>query len=237
MGNSYIKQIGPTGGFLVSRTFQRQFREEWFDPVFWGARAAPVTRGGRGSAWFLRLDSGDLVLRHFRRGGVPGRFVRRGYLFTHADAVRSFAEFRLLDSLRQMGLPVPEPVAAGYQRDGSIFYRAAIIVRRIPGAKPLSEFASSANLGCWQSAGMCVRRFHDANVFHADLNLMNILVSDQVYLIDFDRGKIMPSAARSGWKESNINRLERSVNKCLADLEVGLKAQLWEAFLKGYRGG
>ncbi len=84
---------------------------------------------------------------------------------------------------------------------------------------------------------MCVRRFHDANVFHADLNLMNILVSDQVYLIDFDRGKIMPSAARSGWKESNINRLERSVNKCLADLEVGLKVQLWEAFLRGYRGG
>lgn len=80
-----------------------------------------------------------------------------------------------------------------------------------------------------------MRRFHDANVFHADLKLMNIVVSEQVYLIDFDRGMILPSAARSGWKESDINRFERSLNKSLADLDAGLRTRLWEAFLNGYR--
>ncbi|MEX2475465.1 3-deoxy-D-manno-octulosonic acid kinase [Marinobacter sp.] len=235
MGNSYIRHVGPAGGYLVARSFHRQFMEAWFEPGFWGERAVPVTHGGRGSAWFLQLESGDLVLRHFCRGGVPGRVIHRGYFYTRADAVRSFAEFRLLDTLRKMDLPVPEPVAAGYRCRGPIFYHASIIIRRIPGAKPLSRFASNANIGVWKDAGACVRRFHDAGVFHADLNVMNILVSDQVYLIDFDRGRVMQSGRSGRWKASNIARLERSVNKSLADLDAGLRDQLWQAFLAGYR--
>jgi|25BtaG_2_1085352.scaffolds.fasta_scaffold01726_5 3-deoxy-D-manno-octulosonic acid kinase len=235
MGNSFIRHVRPSGGYLVARSLKRQFDEDWFDPAFWGRRAVPVTAGGRGSAWFLRRESGDLVLRHFCRGGFPGRFVRREYVYTYPDAVRSFAEFRLLDTLRQMALPVPEPIAAGYNRRGRIFYHAYLIVRRISGAQPLSEFASDANAATWRAAGACVRRFHDAQVFHADLNLMNIMVSDQVYLIDFDRGKLMSTGNRGDWKAANIRRLERSLNKCLANLDAGLRARLWAAFLEGYQ--
>lgn len=219
----------------MARAFEQQFSDDWFSPGFWGEQATPITAGGRGAAWFLKRESGDLVLRHFCRGGIPGWFLRRGYLFTRSDAVRSFAEFRLLQALLERELPVPEPVAAGYQRTGLLFYRAAIIIRRIPGARPLSEFCSAGHLDLWAAAGACVRRFHDAGVFHADLNLMNILISDQVYLIDFDRGRLMPASSRTDWRDGNIRRLERSVNKCLRDLEPGLRERLWEAFLAAYR--
>ncbi|RBP29117.1 3-deoxy-D-manno-octulosonic acid kinase [Marinobacter pelagius] len=218
----------------MARSFQNRFREEWFDPRFWGDNAVPVTKGGRGSAWFIRSKSGGLVLRHFCRGGVPGRFIRREYVYTRADAVRSFVEFRLLHKLFRKGLPVPEPVAAGYSRRGQLFYHASIIIRRIPGARPLAEFASASCVSSWRDAGACVRRFHDAGVFHADLNCMNILVADNVYLIDFDRGRLMPAGKGDDWKTSNISRLERSVNKTLADLDAPLREQLWQAFLDGY---
>ncbi len=236
MGNSYEKHVGAAGGYLVADSFRDKFRRDWFDPEFWGPDAAePVTTGGRGSAWFLSAGTDELVLRHFCRGGLPGRFIRRDYFYTGTDAVRSFAEFRLLHTLFQEGFPVPEPVAADFRRRGLLFYQASLIVRRIPEARPLSVFASADCVNTWRDAGTCVRRFHDAGVFHADLNCMNILVADRVYLIDFDRGRIVTSGHDSRWKAANISRLERSVNKLLGNLDVGLREELWQAFLAGYR--
>jgi len=237
MGDGYIRQVRATGGYLVARSFQKRFREEWFDPGFWDDNAVPVTQGGRGAAWFIRSEAGDLVLRHFCRGGVPGRLVHRDYIFSTEDAVRSFAEFRLLHLLFHKGFPVPEPVAAGYTRRGLLFYQASLIMRRIPGARPLLEFASIEQAAVWQAAGACVRSFHDAGVFHADLNCMNILVADGVvYLIDFDRGRMMPAVGDDRWKASNINRLARSIRKCLGNLDIPQRERLWQQFLDGYAG-
>ncbi|WP_298453317.1 3-deoxy-D-manno-octulosonic acid kinase [uncultured Marinobacter sp.] len=219
----------------MSSAVKESFREEWFDPDFWGGQAVLITQGGRGAAWFVEGSFGEAVLRHFCRGGLPGRFIRRSYVFTSVDAVRSFAEFRLLNQLLDEGLPVPEPIAAGYRLHGPLFYSASLIIRRIPGAKPISEYVDASSGEIWQAAGACVRRFHNASVNHADLNCMNILVADQIYLIDFDRGRIMPEQAGDGWKESNISRLERSTKKCLGQLDDKLREQFWQRFMKGYR--
>jgi len=175
-----------------------------------------------------------MVLRHFCRGGLPGRFIRRDYFYTGADGVRSFAEFRLLHKLFQGGFPVPEPIAADFRRRGLLFYRASLIVRRIPGASPLSGFTSADCVRTWWDAGVCVRHFHEAGVFHADLNCTNILVADQIYLIDFDRGRILPNDHDDRWKAANISRLERSVKKLLGNLDAGLRDKLWQGFLAGY---
>ncbi|SOB76696.1 3-deoxy-D-manno-octulosonic acid kinase [Marinobacter sp. LV10R510-11A] len=238
MGTNYTKHIGDTGGYLVSHAVRESFQEAWFDPVFWGEQAVIVTKGGRGAAWFVHAPCGELVLRHFCRGGLPGRYIRRAYVFTHTDAVRSLAEFRLLNKLLKKGLPVPEPIAAGYCLRGPLLYHASLIIRRIPDAVPLSECVRDVSSGeTWHAAGACVRRFHNAGVFHADLNCMNILVADQVYLIDFDRGRMMPEQAADGWKAKNISRLERSVKKCLEQLGAEERTQLWQDFLAGYLGG
>ncbi|MBZ2170178.1 3-deoxy-D-manno-octulosonic acid kinase [Marinobacter sp. F4216] len=235
MGKEYIKHIGATGGYLVAPSFEASFEEGWFDPDFWGDLADPVSKGGRGAAWFIHAAAGDLLLRHFCRGGLPGRFLRRDYVYTRVSQVRSFVEFRLLRKLYSQGLPVPEPIAAGYQRHGSVFYHASILMRRIPNAIPLSDHAGFSDMGVWQDAGACIRRFHDVGVYHADLNCMNILVSDQIYLIDFDRGRIISGGKGSDWKKANINRLKRSVEKLLGHLDASLREQLWESLLSGYR--
>jgi len=47
----------------------------------------------------------------------------------------------------------------------------------------------------------------------------------------------MPVQAGHGWKESNLSRLERSVKKCLEQLDAEERGQLWQDFLAGYRGG
>lgn len=234
MADSYHRQACGTGNCLVADSVRDQFQPAWFDPQFWGQNATPVTAGGRGSAWFVASAAGELVLRHFCRGGLPGRFISRDYLYLGSDAVRSFAEFRLLHRLFRDGFPVPEPVAAEFHRQGLLFYQASIIIRRIPGAQPLSEFTSDTCTETWRDAGACVRRFHDAGVYHADLNCMNILVADQVYLIDFDRGRQMYGSSADNWKADNVSRLERSVKK-LRGLKTGLRKTLWNAFLDGYR--
>lgn len=230
----YKRQEGAAGVSLVAPSFLGLFDERWYDPAFWQDGASAVTRGGRGAAWFIRAGSDQLVLRHFCRGGIPGRFIRRHYLFTGEDHVRSFSEFRLLDQLFRRGFPVPEPVAAGYQKEKLGTYQAALIMRCIPGAIPLAECAQPGDHKTWQAAGQCVRRFHDAGVFHADLNCMNVLVSDEIYLIDFDRGRLMPSSSDDRWKRANLSRFERSVHKCLGAVGTEPRDGLWQAFLTGY---
>jgi len=237
VGDSYERHVGAAGGYLVAHSFRDAFRREWFDPEFWGECAEPVTAGGRGSAWFISAATDQPVLRHFCRGGLPGRFIRRDYFYAGIDAVRSFAEFRLLHKLFHEGFPVPEPVAADFRRRGRLFYQASLIVRRIPGARPLAEFTGADSANTWREAGACVRRFHDAGVFHADLNCMNILVADRVYLIDFDRGRMMFSGQADRWKAANISRLKRSVNKLLDSVAPDVTPALWQAFLEGYRQG
>ena len=65
----------------------------------------------------------------------------------------------------------------------------------------------------WELVGTCIRRFHDANIYHADLNAHNLLLSedDRVYLIDFDRSAVRAEA--KAWKDQNLARLHRSLTK------------------------
>jgi 3-deoxy-D-manno-octulosonic acid kinase len=225
---------------LVSAPWTASFSADWLLPEYWGQHAEPVTSGGRGSAWFIESDKLSAVLRHFSRGGLPRHLVEKHYLFTGRHRVRSVAEFLLLHELSERGLPVPRPIACGYRLRAGLSYRAAILMERIPDARPLSDYVGSDDESLWHQAGACIRRFHDAGVYHADLNCMNILVAEQIYLIDFDRGALRPKGAgAAAWKQKNLDRLLRSVNKCLAGADPAMRDQLWKALLLGYerRGG
>ena len=207
--------------------------EAWFDPDYWGSSARPVATGGRGSAWFIETKQGDLVLRHYRRGGLVARFSERSYLFTGKSGIRSCREFELLRVLHGLGLPVPEPVAAWWQKQGGIWYHAAILIRRIEGAVPLPEAPDLADDSLWRRVGRMIRRFHDAGLDHVDLNCDNILVAgDRAYLIDFDRCKLkLSSRNQSVWQQRNLERLSRSMEK---RLPVGIQENSWSALLTGY---
>ncbi|MDX1588704.1 MAG: 3-deoxy-D-manno-octulosonic acid kinase [Oleiphilaceae bacterium] len=204
----------PGGSLLVRPEYAGQAHCDWFRPQWWGASARPVASGGRGSAWFIQHDAGNWVLRHYSRGGMVARVSQRTYGYTGAERVRSFAEFRLLNRMVELGLPVPEPVAAFYQRRTAMAYQAAILVRTIPDAVTFADQLPDHPPRLWRDLGHLIRRFHDQGIDHPDLNCHNVLISRQsLYLIDFDKGQMRQGDVSSPWARKNLERFWRSVRK------------------------
>lgn len=200
------------GAIVFDRARLPQASAAWLDSAHWNDAAEPVARGGRGAAWFVSGDFGQAVLRHYRRGGLAARFSADRYLWLGEARVRSLAEFRLMSELHAAGLRVPAPLLAGYWREG-LGYRAAILVERIEGARPFSEWLAQPASPVWEAAGLSIAHLHHAGVEHADLNANNLLVDPlgRVWIIDFDRG--VRRAPESGWREANLRRLARSLAK------------------------
>lgn len=183
---------------------------EWFAPP----AAADAAATGRGAAWFVNTPSGPAVLRLYRRGGMAARFSEKTYLYTGEDSVRSFAEFRLTELLYHEGFPVPRPLAAAYERK-SRTYQAALLTARVPDTETLATRLKNGPRvpeSAWDALGEILGRLHARGVYHADLNAHNILIDahDAITIIDFDRGRLRSG---DGWRQRNIQRLERSLRK------------------------
>lgn len=211
-----------------------------FEPAHWQAQGALETaRGGRGTVAFVRTQAGRRwVLRHYRRGGLMARLVDDQYLWTGADRTRSFREWRLLRQLRAWGLPVPQPIAARYQRSG-LFYRADLITAELPVRRTLTQALQAGPLPAesWQAVGACVGILHARGVQHADLNAHNLLLGDErtVFVLDFDRGRIRE---RGAWEQDVLERLQRSLRKVTAGLPADRFGDgQWQALLAGVKQG
>ncbi|MFP4136917.1 MAG: 3-deoxy-D-manno-octulosonic acid kinase [Halomonas sp.] len=185
------------------------------DPAWWRAQQRITGEApGRGASLFLDPGNGEeWVLRPYRRGGLVARLSERRYLWTGLEHTRAFRELRLTAELLRLGLPVPRPVAAGITRHG-LTYEAALITVRLPGARALAGLLQNgeADDALLRRVGATVRRFHDAGLDHVDLNARNLLVDDEgkVWLIDLDRCR---RRSDGGWKERNLERLERSLTR------------------------
>lgn len=237
MAKGEQKILGDNWSSIVASGYVERLPAEWYSPEYWGEQAQPVGSGGRGAAWFILDQGNEWVLRHYRRGGLVARLSERHYAFWGEARTRSIAEFRLLKQLAELKLPVPEAIAAGYRRT-ALGYEAAILLRRLPSVVPLGDLVGKLSLDRWREAGQVIRQFHDAGLYHADLNCFNILIGDEgVYLIDFDRGRLLPAGGGpAAWKSKNLSRLKRSLDKLLttesaADVESG-----WQALQEGYEG-
>ena len=201
------------GAILFDAKHLRQADPDWFVPARWAERARQVESGGRGGAWFVDAPFGSSLLRLYLRGGFAARFSRDRYLWHGANRTRSFVEFRLTRALLAKGLPVPRPIAASYVHEG-LYYRAAILMERLPDVQSLADRAQVAGSDApWEEAGRLVARFHRAGLDHADLNAHNLLFNAQGkgWMIDFDQCQLrIPATA---WRESNLKRLQRSLLK------------------------
>ena len=218
------------GGILYDTSRLRKPGAEVFDVEHWRRQGAlQEMAGGRASIAIIGAGAERWVLRHYRRGGFIARFSRDRYFWRGESRTRSFAEWRLLAELRRRGLPVPAPVAARYVRS-ALTYCADLITEHLPNTRTLADAITGAQLPreSWEAVGRTIAQFHRAGAHHADLNAHNILLdsgTSQVYLLDFDRGRI---EARGAWEQDVLARLRRSLEKIKGQRSsVGFGEEQW----------
>jgi len=193
---------------------------------------------GRARVTYFVFESHSLVLKHYYRGGVVARLIKDRYLGFDIEKSRAFREWRLLKKMSQLGLPVPQAVAAHVEK--SLFsYRADLVTEEIKGAKTLADVLSEKSIDetQWKRIGACIKLFHKNNIYHADMNARNILITaaQEIYLIDFDNSDFRSDS--NAWKAANLSRLKRSLLKFKSKQQgFNFDGNDWLALLAGYDG-
>ena len=221
-------------------TFFDAISQELFDPEHWSKQNSITGQEqGRGTTYFLRHRGKELVLRHYLRGGLVGKLIHDHYFFLGEKEARSLHEYRVLAHLEQTGLPVPRPVAAQIKRKG-LFYQADIIIERIPEAKDLVKVLTTPENNesldtLFSSIGQMVARFHQHGVYHADLNIKNILIDakQKLWLIDFDRAQTDCYSLTK--HQSSLMRLKRSFEKERLRHQIHFEDDNWRTIEDAYR--
>jgi 3-deoxy-D-manno-octulosonic acid kinase len=235
--NDAVEKTG-NGAIVYDTDLISQISDAAFAAASWPT-SVPVTgvlrSAGRSNTMIVGDGQQQFVLRHYVRGGLPGRLVRDKYVWTGEAQTRSFAEWYLLTRLIGLKLPVPVPAAARYCRSGPV-YTADLLTVRAPEIRSLAERITQApgDIEFWQNLGADLHQFHAAGVYHADLNAYNVQVDqhDRLFLLDFDRGKLLPAGV---WQQKNISRLHRSMRKIKRlDPKLNYIAANWKQFLDGY---
>jgi 3-deoxy-D-manno-octulosonic acid kinase len=203
---------------------------------------------GRAEVVYFSSGNRSLVLKHYFRGGAVASFIKDRYLGFNIENSRAFKEWRMLKKMSQLGLPVPQAVAAHVEK-ALILYRANLITEEIKEAKTLADVLSKKSIDAeqWKKIGACIRLFHQHNVYHADLNARNILFAGsssdnasgniseagEVYLIDFDNSSFRLDS--NTWKMANLARLKRSLLKFKKNQsDFNFDENDWSALLLGY---
>ena len=195
---------------------------------------------GRGHAVFFSHQGQSLVLKHYQRGGRMAALLGDRYIGRNCERSRAFREWRLLKAMRELELPVPMPVAASCEQHGLI-QRADLVTVQIRDVTTLADHLQqqSCDRATWAAIGRCIRRFHDANVYHADLNARNILLDPNtfdIHLIDFDKGAFRYLG--ESWKAANLARLQRSLLKFgNMHQDFSFRIDDWSALIEGYGTG
>jgi 3-deoxy-D-manno-octulosonic acid kinase len=202
---------------------------------FWHSNKKIIgSASGRGTTWFVKLDELNGALRHYRRGGLFGKLVSDSYLFSSWENTRSYQEFQLLKHLVANGVRVPRPIAARAVKSG-VTYQADILTELIPDARDLVAILEERSLSPQQykNIGQAIRKMHDADVNHTDLNIHNILLDDkdQVWIIDFDKCSF---GATAETKQSNLDRLLRSFEKERVKRSIQWTKEEWDWFKAAY---
>lgn len=220
------------------------FQPEMLDAQFWQKKNAVTgSAQGRGTTWFVKYDN-DLdsktqhwVLRHYYRGGLIGELINDSYWFTSMLNTRAAREFALLATMQKLALPSPRPIAYRVVRKG-LLYQADLLSSRIENAQDLVAILAQKPLShdLWKKIGATIKRFHNNNIYHHDLNAHNILMDrdSNFFIIDFDRGEVR-SNNKGDWQKANMARLQRSFMKELLQLQqFNFNQDNWKSLLEGY---
>lgn len=202
-----------------------EFRDAVADALTAGAGCVPASEAGRGAVFRFPCGGRWGVVRKHLRGGAIRHFLKESY-FLHNRPRR---ELRLHDYVWRQGLPVPEPLGACWRWRG-LFVRGAIAMVEIPAPNLFDYLQAQPDQGAdvMRRCGELFRRMHDLGVWHADLQVRNVLVAEGgLYLIDLDNARLIPGMSHLQ-RARNLFRFRRSLEK------NGLPAELFGALCQGY---
>ncbi|WP_022941129.1 3-deoxy-D-manno-octulosonic acid kinase [Psychromonas hadalis] len=217
-------------------TLIRQINVAHFSQQFWQENNAIIgSAQGRGTTWFVQLDKLQGALRHYHRGGLFAKLVHDHYLFLNWQNTRSLQEFTLLTHLINQGVHVPRPIAAIATK--RIFcYQADLITEKIKDAQDLVTILKkeTINKNIYRAIGVEIKKMHNAQVNHSDLNIHNILIDKhlKIWIIDFDKCAIQSSRH---YQQKNLQRLKRSFLKESAKVGILWNEIDWQHLLNGYQ--
>ena len=216
-------EVSHYGNDIVTynKTLFAEFSLELFNPDYLASNHSleykqlkSVDVKGRGGVHVFKYNEHDLVLRHYYRGGIISKFTDDMYLWQGLYKTRAIGEIQMLSRMQDMNLPAPIPIAAHIHRVG-FAYKADIITQLIPQSQSLSAVLIKKPVPnkIWYEIGSVIKNFHDNHCNHADLNAHNILLDEKggIFLIDFDKSRIDNNS--DTWLQSNLSRLERSLEK------------------------
>jgi hypothetical protein len=182
--------------------------------------AVEVGAGNRQSAYRLDLGDGvELFARRGRRGGLIGSILSDVYF---GITPRPLTELAVTVEAMRRGIPVAEPMGAMIEWLSPVLYRGFFLTRAVRGMT-LWEFLKTDDdptvrthvLG---QARAAIDTMHDKGLFHADLNLHNLLVTQardsfSVVVIDLDKSRLFDAPLSSAMRRANAARLVRSARK------------------------
>lgn len=190
-----------------------------------GEGCTPLDAGGRGKVLRFSYSGGDGIIRPYLRGGLIRHIMRDTYLLTN----RPLHEFQIHLKLLEKGLSLPPLLGVYWERRG-LFVRGAFATHAL----------DALNLLVWlrdtrddtdevlHACGATIRKMHELHVWHADLQIRNILISDDTpYLIDFDNARILQNISPL-LRGRNLLRLKRSFEK------NGVALQHFDTLCAGY---
>ena len=191
--------------------------------------------GGRAKHPLVELPGGErVVVRGYLRGGLMRHLNRDRYFAGH----RALEELRVTEHAAVAGVRVPAVIAAVERHEG-LAYRAWLATRWIEGGEELAGWLAgkpaATVTAILRDAGGQLARMHAAGIVHPDVNLRNLLVtpassSAVVYVLDFDRARLLSRPVPGAWRARGLLRLARSARKLGAPIDAGG----WAALRDGY---
>lgn len=217
-GYQYVREAGKSG--LVRGEYPDCVK----DALLFGKGTRPENGGGRGTVHRFSLPDGSGIVREFRRGGLLRFFNRDAYVTN-----RPLAELHIVDYLWRKGFPVAEPLGVCWWRRWGLLHGR--IATKVLDARHLQDYLLASKepvSGVLQRVGEIICWMHDLGVFHADLQVRNILIAAEMpYIIDFDKARRRPSLSSSA-RAANLFRLRRSFEK------NGLEGSAYQMIREGY---
>lgn len=227
-----IQTLNPQSGTEIwfDDSLATAVTDEFFDPSYWHKHDKVIGFAtGRANAWFIAHQPHNMLLRHYYRGGLVGKFNRDRFAREAIFKSRAMAEFALLLKLRELDLPVPQPIAARYQKASVWGYRADILVAVIADSQDLFKVLLQRPMSVaeWRRVGATIRQLHQAGVYHSDLNCHNVMLDQagKVWIVDFDKCGFR---AKGEWQQANLQRLLRSLLKEQSKAEQGQQSFHWQ---------